>query len=375
MAYTPINICVCVVESSENQPKGNWINSLHARTGYIPYLRLVPARVTTADCRFRQRIAALRVKRLVCIGGAHVDRRGRVFSRFIPGASNPGAMREDAGGGGFNALRTAAACGIEPQLVSVRGGDAAGEFVASAVADAGIDEVTAVFLDRRTASYTAILDEHGDAVAALADMAIYEDCFARALRRKAAREAILAADAVLIDANLPAPAIAVVLGAANAAVHAIAVSPAKVVRYGPFLERLATLFMNRREMAALTGLPVNAEGHEMTAALRSTGLRRGVVTDGAGTLVAFDGRTDLFLEPPPMDRVADVTGAGDALAGATVAALMRGQPFAEALRHGVAASYLKLSSEHAAERFSDEAFRAALADVPPPVSLARTEPS
>jgi sugar/nucleoside kinase (ribokinase family) len=314
------------------------------------------------------------VKRLVCIGGAHVDRRGRVFSRFIPGASNPGAMREDAGGGGFNALRTAAAFGVEPLLVSVRGGDSAGEFVASAVADAGIAEATAVFLDRRTASYTAILDEHGDAVAALADMAIYDDCFARALRRKAAHEAVLAADAVLIDANLPAPAIAVALAVARVPVHAIAVSPAKVVRFAPFLQRLATLFMNRREMAALTGLPVNAGAPELTAALRSIGLQRGVVTDGPKTLIAFDSGADFFLEPPRMDRVADVTGAGDALAGAAVAALMRGEPFAEALRQGVAASHLKLSSEHAAERFPEETHRAALAGIPAPVPLARTEP-
>jgi sugar/nucleoside kinase (ribokinase family) len=315
------------------------------------------------------------VKRLVCIGGAHVDRRGRVFSAFVPGASNPGAMREDAGGGGFNALRTAAARGVEPVLVSVRGGDSAGEFVTNAVADAGIAEATAVFLDRRTASYTAILDEYGDAVAALADMAIYEDCFARALRRKAAQEAIAGADAILVDANLPAPAIAIVLAVARLPVHAIAVSPAKVVRFAPFLQRLETLFMNRREMAALTGLTVDAGAPEITAALRAIGLQRGVVTDGPKTLIAFDSGADLFLEPPRMDRVADVTGAGDALAGAAVAALMNGAPFAEALRRGIAASHLKLSSEHAAERFSEEAFLAALANVPSPVSLARTEPS
>lgn len=306
------------------------------------------------------------MNRLVCVGGAHVDRRGRVFNAFIPSASNPGAMREDAGGGGFNALRTAAARGASAMLVSVRGGDAAGEFVASAVTDAGIDEATAVFLDRRTASYTAILDEHGDAVAALADMAIYEECFARALRRRTARDAIAGADALLIDANLPPAAIAIVLGAVHAPVHAIAVSPAKVVRLASFLPEITTLFMNRREMAALTGLEGDAPADAAVGALRAAGLARGVITDGPRALVAYDRDAILAFVPPETETVEDVTGAGDALAGAAVAALMRGETFGQAVREGMAASLLKLSSEHAAASLPPAAFAAALARIPTP---------
>ena len=59
--------------------------------------------------------------KLLAVGGAHVDRRGQVAGPYAPGASNPGRMREDVGGGAFNALRNAVQRGIDCSLMSVRG--------------------------------------------------------------------------------------------------------------------------------------------------------------------------------------------------------------------------------------------------------------
>ena len=63
--------------------------------------------------------------RLLGIGGAHVDRRGRMSAPYIPGASIPGSMQEETGGGVFNALRAAVQFGVACGLISVRGGDSA----------------------------------------------------------------------------------------------------------------------------------------------------------------------------------------------------------------------------------------------------------
>ncbi|MGB3416522.1 MAG: carbohydrate kinase, partial [Mesorhizobium sp.] len=68
--------------------------------------------------------------------------------------------------------------------------------------------------------------------------------------------------------------------------------------------------------------------------------------------------------------IADVTGAGDALAGTTVAALMRGQALRQAVREGIAASMLALASADAAPGFTPAAFAGALALVPEPVEVA-----
>lgn len=304
---------------------------------------------------------------LLGIGGAHVDRRGRVSVPFVAGASNPGTMHEEAGGGMLNALRAARREGVAATLVSIRGGDAAGDTVARAIAEAGIEDHSAIFLDRSTPSYTAILDETGDVMAALADMGLYDAAFERQLQRKGIREIVAEADHILTDANLPAAAIARLLDAAEGRpVHAIAISPAKAVRLAAHLPRLAGLFLNGREAAALSG---QADPVAAARWLRQAGLATGAITQGRNPVIGFDAAGLFSIQPPAPTNILDVTGAGDALAGTTVARLMRGAPLASALRAGVAAATLTVESEGAAPYFEGQAMAARLALVPEAVAM------
>jgi pseudouridine kinase len=300
--------------------------------------------------------------KILAVGGAHIDRRGRITGIYVPGASNPGMMAEDVGGGAFNALRNAVRRGASGVIMSVRGGDAAGETVSRAIARAGIGDLSAIFLDRTTPSYTALLDREGDVIAALADMALYEIAFAKQLRRASFRAAAADADALLCDANLPADALARL--AAGKPLFAIAISPAKVARLSEILETLSCLFMNFREAAGLAGVPDDSPAGEIVARLRGMGLSSGVISRGGAPTVAFD-RSGLFsIMPPPPRKIADVTGAGDALAGVTTVALLRGLPLGEALREGMAAAMLAVESQASVPEFSAGALTAALALVP-----------
>ena len=300
---------------------------------------------------------------LLAVGGAHIDRRGQVSGPYVPAASNPGTMREDVGGGVFNALRSIARRGVSASLISLRGGDAAAETVSAAIAGAGIADLSAVFLDRTTPSYTALIDRDGELIVGFADMALYDLAFPKQIRRAKVREAIVAADAVLCDANLPTAALErLVAQAAGRPVFAIAISPAKVVRLVPVLDGLSLLFMNRREATALAG--ADTSGAELVEALRRLGLKACVVTAGSAPVLGFDESGVFAIEPPAPRRVADVTGAGDALTGATVAALMRGLPLRDALREGVAAAMLAIESTQAVPSFTAASFNEALALVP-----------
>ncbi len=99
---------------------------------------------------------------ILVMGGAHVDRRGRIAGETAPGASNPGAWFVEAGGGAFNAARNLARLGHRVRLVSPRGGDADGDIVAAAAEAAGVEDTPFIFLDRATPSYTAIIEREGD---------------------------------------------------------------------------------------------------------------------------------------------------------------------------------------------------------------------
>ncbi|MBZ9808287.1 MULTISPECIES: carbohydrate kinase family protein [unclassified Mesorhizobium] len=307
----------------------------------------------------------VRSPRVLAVGGAHIDRRGQVSGAYVPAASNPGTMREDVGGGVFNALRSTVRRGVSGSLLSVRGGDAAADTVSRAIAEAGIADLSAVFLDRTTPSYTALIDREGELLVGFADMALYELAFAKQIRRSRVREEIAAADAVLCDANLPSAALERLVSlAAGKPVFAIAISPAKVVRLTPVLGGLAVAFMNRREAVALAGLDDAASQKTIVDGLRSAGLDSAVVTAGGGPVLGFDRDGSFAVVPPPPRKVVDVTGAGDALAGATVAALLRGMPLRAALREGVAAATLAIESAGAVPDFTTATFAQALALVP-----------
>jgi pseudouridine kinase len=302
---------------------------------------------------------------LLAVGGAHVDRRGQIAGLFVPGASNPGIMREEVGGGVFNALRNAAAHGVSASLLSLRGGDATGAIVQRAIAEAGIADLSVTFLDRQTASYTALIDRDGELIAGLADMSLYDIAFAKQLSRKTSREAIEAADAVLCDANMPPDALAALAEiAGEKPLYAIAISPVKSLRLAEVLPRLSCVFMNVREAAGLSGLTVADGLTKVVAALRKRGLRQAVITAGHEPVTGYDAEGVFSVAPPQPRRIADVTGAGDALAGVTISGLMRGAKLREALRQGMAAAVLAVESPMAVPDFDQAGFDETLARVP-----------
>jgi sugar/nucleoside kinase (ribokinase family) len=306
----------------------------------------------------------MRKPRLFGLGGAHIDRRGVMQANYIYGASIPGQMIEETGGGVFNALRVATQFYVDCSLLSVRGGDAAGEIVAQEAKRAGITDLSSVFLDRTTASYTALLTQEGDVVAALADMSIYESALPRQIARRQTREAIAASDAVLIDANMPEAAITrLIERCADKPVFALAISPAKAVRLRPVLEKLSCLFLNQREARAILGIDDGAAptlGTELAMALTQRGVARFVMTNGADAVCVADNDRVITLSPPKARSVVDVTGAGDALTGATIAALLNNVAFADAVCHGLAAAAITVESAQACADFSDKSQMAAL---------------
>jgi sugar/nucleoside kinase (ribokinase family) len=307
-------------------------------------------------------------KTVSIFGGAHIDRRARIAGETVPGASNPGSWFEEAGGGGFNAARNLARLGSVVRMISPRGGDAAGEMVAQAALHAGVVDCPFVFLDRKTPSYTAILENDGNLVIALADMDLYRMFSPRRLQQRAMRDHISTSDLIVTDANLPAETLAGLIeraGAERKPVAAIAISPAKVVRLSGNLSGIRFLFMNEAEARALAGRDV-ADPAEWPAVLGATGLSGGVVTRGGKPAIAFEGSQAVCVSPPSLDTLGDVTGAGDALAAGFLSAFLAGEALEMCLRSGIAASVVTVRSPLAvSEKMSAETLAEAIALVPP----------
>ncbi|MGV3552502.1 carbohydrate kinase family protein [Rhizobium sp.] len=304
---------------------------------------------------------------ILVLGGAHIDRRGRIAGVTAPGASNPGTWKEEAGGGAFNCARSLARLGHAVTMVSPRGGDAEGEAVAIAAAAAGVVDRPFTFLDRRTPSYTAIMERDGNLVIALADMDLYRMFSPRRLAVRQVRDLMDKTDFLLVDANLPPETLAAICKAAEARkirLGGIGISPAKVVRYKELLPFFSWLFMNEAEARALTGAAPNSH-REWPGIMRNAGLSGGSITRGGGELIAWDQSGTAFLTPPPVEEIGDVTGAGDGFAAGFLHARLDGGTLGDAVMHGAASARLALASEMAtAEELTRELLMGTLPLVP-----------
>lgn len=307
--------------------------------------------------------------RILAVGGAHIDRTGRLDAPHRPGASNPGHWESVPGGGVFNAARNLARLGHQVTLVSPRGGDGEAELVAKAASAAGLEDCPLTFLDRATPSYTSILEPDGNLVTALADMALYDLIPARRLLTSRFKARLERCDLVLADANLPESALTGLAEAAHARgvpVAAIAVSPAKVVRWKPGLAHLALLAMNSAEASTLTGISPE-HPTELRQALMADGLASGLISAGAGPVLAFGEDQAVMLAPPPLDHLSDVTGAGDALASGYLDGWLAGGTLSDNLIRGIALARLTASVRGPVRTdLSPELLAQALAAMPKP---------
>lgn len=304
---------------------------------------------------------------ILAFGGAHIDKRGTLQSPFTAGSSHPGVWREEAGGGAFNAARNLSRLGHHVTFISPRGGDAAAEIVSIAAEIAGIDDRPFTFLDRKTASYTAILDDSGILIVGLADMALYDLFTPRRLRIRSVRNSFDSCDAILVDANLPTETLLAIAKHGKEkgkTIAALGISPAKVSRLKEAFPFIDMLFINQAEAKELTGA---TEASKIIAQLKSLGLRGAVITNGEKAINAYRDDMSVSLLPPNPQSIVDVTGAGDALCGAFFSAHLKGADLQMALRDGVAAALITIASPHAfAPDLTDEKIASTLFHVAQP---------
>jgi pseudouridine kinase len=289
---------------------------------------------------------------VVVVGGTNMDVVARTSAPLVPATSNPGRTRISPGGVGRNIAACLGMLGAPVRLVSAVGIDAFGDEALRVTAECGVDVSAVRRAPGRTGTYTAVLDERGELVSAVSDMAIVDELELDTLHLD---DAAL----VVIDGNLSRTQVEKVLVAATAADVPVAFEPVSVAKAGRHHDLVRDLYLvtpNSDEVSALTGRTrdpwsgihdLHARGNE------HVWLREGV----RGSYVCSAGRPTWHLPAIPVE-VVDVTGAGDAMLAAWIAAWLRGADAVAAAVDGHLAAAATVTSPHTVRHDLAEAMTA-----------------
>lgn len=286
--------------------------------------------------------------RVVVIGGANVDVKGRSLSGLMAGTSNPGTVTATAGGVARNIAATLARLGIETALMAHVGADGPGEVVRASCAAAGVDGRLIGTCDAATGIYLAILDERGELVAAISDMRAAEAMTVAHLEAHAA--ALQAASMLVADCNIPAESLAWLSAFAAAQGKMLVIEPVsvpKAMKLSMFA-RTQPVFAITPNLQQLRALTETDDTRQAIASLHGMGFANVIVHCGRDGAIVSDGRVPPQRIPSLAEDVADVTGAGDAAVAGLVLGLVEGRPLPDAARLGQASAAIKLGSRNSA---------------------------
>ncbi|WP_242497349.1 carbohydrate kinase family protein [Nocardioides oleivorans] len=275
---------------------------------------------------------------VVVVGGTNMDVVARTTAPLVPATSNPGRTRISPGGVGRNIAACLGLLGVPVRLVSAVGDDAFGDEALRVTAACGADVSAVRRAPGRTGTYTAVLDERGELVSAVSDMAIIDELELDTLHLD---DAAL----VVVDGNLSRGQVEKVLAAAAGAEVPVAFEPVSVAKAGRLHDLVRGLFLvtpNSDEVSALTGRFRDPWSgiHDLHArGIEHVWLREGV----RGSYVCSTARPTFHLPAIPVE-VVDVTGAGDAMLAAWIAAWLRGADPVEAARDGHRAAAATITS-------------------------------
>jgi pseudouridine kinase len=290
---------------------------------------------------------------IACIGAANLDRKLRSLATLAMGTSNPARQDESFGGVARNIAENLARLGAPVSLTTAIGDDSSGRALLAHAEAAGIDTGGTLKLDNTcSGTYTAVLDDHGEMMLALADMALYDSITPDFLANRQPRRPAPAL--IVADLNLPRETLAMLLAEAQreaAPLVMVAVSQPKMARLPIELRGLRLLILNQGELETRVGAPLrtDADFAAACATVQAQGAQDVIVTRGAaGVLFTRAGGKvgHLAALNKHQAQIVDVTGAGDAFAAAVCWSLFHASEDLElACRRGLKLSAMTLGCE------------------------------
>lgn len=258
-----------------------------------------------------------------------------------------GVLSTDHGGKGSNQAVAVRRLGVESLIVTALGEDDAAAAARRLWAEEGVADRSVEIAGGRTMTGFILVEPSGENRICLADGALAE---LRPEDVDGQLTDLTAGDIMLVSLEIPTAVASRALNIARERGARTILNPAPAAAdAADLLQYSDVITPNRNELAVICGLPEPTSPEEVAACCAALRLRTGyagevVVTLGsAGAYV--DDAESLLIEPAPVTRIVDTTGAGDAYSAALAAALHEGASVREAARFAAGAGALAVTRE------------------------------
>ncbi|MCF6093093.1 winged helix-turn-helix transcriptional regulator [Microaerobacter geothermalis] len=288
-------------------------------------------------------------KHIVCIGGANIDRKMESLSSIQFHTSNPVHSSQSCGGVARNVAENLGRLGCSTSLITVVGKDSEGSWLLDETRKHHVDISQSITLpEQRSGNYTAVLDQNGEMVIALADMEIYDALTWEMIMERWSH--IASSQIIFLDANLPMNVLSNMIRRCKEEGLFLCVDPVSITKAKKLpdeLDGVNIIFPNKDEAEIMSGISIESiyDCKLASEMIRKRGVEQVILTLGSnGIYIEADGISE-HVAVPKITPV-DVTGAGDALVAGVIFGIVQGESLISASRLGITAASLTLQTKN-----------------------------
>lgn len=289
-------------------------------------------------------------KKIYCIGAMSVDRKFNLTDKMLMKTSNPAVSNVNIGGVVRNIAENLGRLDYGVSLFSLAGLDEDYNIIKTATEPYMNMQHVSQISGFATGMYNAILDSSGEMQLAIADMEINEEMTRAWIKQY--ENILIQAELIVLDLNLPHETVDYLINLARThqlALFVIPVSGPKMKRLPKDLTGLTWLIVNQDESESYFDLKVEKEEdfYELVDHWLSTGLENVVITRGVKASAYGNNKGErLTLQPPKVEKVVDVTGAGDGYSAGVIMGHLEGLSPKESIQLGMTNSYHIIQGEN-----------------------------
>ncbi|MGE8035148.1 carbohydrate kinase [Lysinibacillus sp. KCTC 33748] len=287
---------------------------------------------------------------VICIGGANLDRKFHVKGNVQFSTSNPASSSFSVGGVGRNIAENLGRLNHQVTLLTTAGKDADWQVIQEASEPFMNLRYVEQLPDVSTGSYTAIMDEQGELALAVANMDVYELLLPSLLNKHEAM--LMNAGCFIMDLNCPKETVAYIQQvsiARDIPFVIVPVSSPKMNRLPDTLQGVTWFICNTDEAETIVGHTIENSTHYEKALqqLLTLGAEHVIITAGSkGVYAASTTTKPSHFVAKAIEKIEDVTGAGDAFVSAVIHSWLTGQSFATCIDAGLTNAKNTLASPY-----------------------------